>query len=95
MLNHLHLLDVTFKVPSQVNVATVVGNNYLVLIVCLSHAASQMWELFNIFPFIIDTILDVDDPHHACLMLLNDIATILYYCAGSDPISALINPAVP
>lgn len=37
---------------------------------------TQMWELMNIFPFIVD--MSLDDAHHACFMLLNDISGILF-----------------
>ena len=37
-----------------------------------------MWELFHILPFIIGKDMPSDDPHYACFMVLNDIATILF-----------------
>lgn len=41
-------------------------------------SASQMWELVNVFPFIIGSEVYEDDPHYACFMLLDDLAKILF-----------------
>ena len=49
---------------------------YVVIIIIL--AASQMWELFHIIPFLIGTELPIDDPHYKCFMLLTDVASILF-----------------
>lgn len=43
-----------------------------------SLTAAQMWELVHILPFIIGKHMPPDDPHYACFMLLNVIATILF-----------------
>ena len=37
-----------------------------------------MWELMDIFPFIIGREFSQDDPHYACFMLLNEISTLLF-----------------
>ena len=38
--------------------------------------ASQVWQLMNVFPFVIGAKISVGDPHYACFMLLCDIAKI-------------------
>ncbi len=37
-----------------------------------------MWELINIFPFVMANEMSQDDNHHKCFMLLNDISTIVF-----------------
>ena len=49
-----------------------------VLITLYTITASQMWELVNIFPFIVANDMPPDDDHHNCFMLLSDIATIMF-----------------
>ena len=49
-----------------------------VLITLYTITASQMWELVNIFPFIVANDMPPDDDHHNCFMLLSDNATIMF-----------------
>ena len=41
-------------------------------------AASQMWELMNILPFVIGKDMPQNDPHLECFMLLSTISSILF-----------------
>ena len=40
-------------------------------------SASQMWELVNVFAYIIEPVLPPDDTHYLCFMILNDIGSML------------------
>ena len=59
------------------------GNQSGTVLLCIiiyyawSHSAAQMWELFNILPFLIGKQFPPCNPHYDCFMLLNDI-TILF-----------------
>ena len=52
----------------------IISYNYLLS--CCS--AAQMWELFNILPFLVGKQFPPCNPHYDCFMLLNDISTILF-----------------
>ena len=72
--------------PSPLTSVRVQGAQSGKIMIMLMHAlfiithclASQMWQLVNLFPFVIGAEMSTGDPHYACFMLLNDIARILF-----------------